>query len=163
MQFKDIALLDFAKPDRLTPLLHTDFDERLGEVSPDGNWLAYESYESGNQYEIVLRSFPNVNDRREMISVNGGRFPRWSPRGDELYYLTPKGEMMAVSIKLTPTLAIGATNKLFDWEKPSEARSGRWYDVAPDGRFLARKYTTPNPSGPTNVSLILNWLGSVRP
>ena len=162
-QFKDLALLDFAKPDRLTPLLHSDFDERLGEISPDGHWIAYESNESGNQYQIVLRSFPNVNDRREMISVNGGRFPKWAPQGEELYYVTPDGAMMAVSITLAPSLAIGATNKLFDWQKPPASRSGRMYDVAPDGRFLVVKPTAPNPAGPTNVSIIVNWLGSVHP
>jgi hypothetical protein len=52
---------------------------------------------------------------------------------------------------------------LFDVQKPPAARSGRWYDVAPDGRFLITKHVTPNPPGPTNVSLIVNWLGRVRP
>ncbi len=34
------------------------------------------------------------------------------------------------------TIQLGGTTKLFDWRKPTEGRSGRFYDVAPDGRFL---------------------------
>lgn len=162
-KFADLAILDFAKPDRLEPLLHSAFDERLAQISPDGRWMAYESDESGNQFQIVLRSFPNVNERRETISVNGGRYPRWGPDGsDELYYVTPDGAMMAASIKLSPTLALGSTKKLFDWEKPPASRTGWRYDVAPDGRFLVGKATDSNPDGPTTVSVVLNWLASLR-
>lgn len=35
-------------------------------------------------------------------------------------------------------------------------------DVAPDGRFLRSRFTTPNLDGATNVSLILNWLDVLR-
>ena len=162
-KFKDLAVLTFAKPDRLEPLLQSEFDERLGQLSPDGHWIAYESNESGNQFEIVLRSFPDVHARRETISVNGGRFPRWGPAGsDELYYLTPDGGMMAASVKLSPTLALNPPKKLFDWQKVGQGRSGLLYDVAPDGRFLMTRALAPTLESATNVSLILNWLDVLR-
>ena len=162
-RFNDLAVLDLAKPDHLEPLLHSEFDERLGEVSPDGKWIAYESDESGKQFEIILRSFPNVSERREIVSDNGGRFPRWGPNGsNELYYLTPTGAMMAVPITLSPTLALGKAVKLFDWQKPPVGRSGRRYDLAPDGRFLVARNLAPNPDSQTNVSLILNWLATLQ-
>jgi hypothetical protein len=34
--FQDTSLLRFAEPIRLTPVLHSEFDERLALVSPDG-------------------------------------------------------------------------------------------------------------------------------
>ena len=60
---------------------------RLGRLSPDGHWILYESDESGKQFEIFVRPFPNVDATREKVSVNGGRYPRWSPKGSELYYV----------------------------------------------------------------------------
>ena len=161
-RYQDLTVLDFAKPGRLEPLLRSEFDERLGEVSPDGKWIAYESDESGKQFEIILRSFPNVNERREIVSVNGGRFPRWGPKGgSELYYVAPNGAMMAVPITLSPRLALGRPMKLFDSQRPGP-RSGHPYDVAPDGRFLVVRSLAPSPDGQTNVSLILNWAAMLQ-
>jgi hypothetical protein len=70
--------------------------------------------------------------------------------------------MMAVPIKLSPTLALGRPAKLFDWQKFSSYRSGPMYDVAPDGRFLMPKNLAQNPDGQTNVSLIVNWLRTLQ-
>ena len=162
-RFKDLAIVNLGEPARLEPLLHSDFDERLGQLSPDGRWLAYESNESGEQFDVVLRSFPDVHDRRETVSVNGGRYPRWGPRGsNELYYVNPEGAMMAATVKLSPTLTLGRPKKLFDWQKPGRNRSGQIYDVAPDGRFLMTRSVAPNTEDKTSVSVILNWLGTVR-
>jgi eukaryotic-like serine/threonine-protein kinase len=162
-RFRDLSLLDFARPNHLEPLLHSGFDERLAEVSPDGRWIAYESNESGNQFEIVVRPFPNVQERREVISVGGGRYPRWGPKdSNELYYLRPDGAMMAAPVRFSPVLQLGAARKLFDWRQPSATVSGRPYDVAPDGRFLVGTPTEPDADGPTQISMILNWLESVR-
>ncbi|MFI5169566.1 MAG: protein kinase [Vicinamibacterales bacterium] len=157
-RFEDIGVLDLANPGRLEPLLHSDFDERLAEVSPDGRWVAYESNESGGEVEIMLRSFPNVGERREKISVNGGRYPEWGPKGsDELYYVNPEGGMMAASVRLSPTLALGPVTKLFDGPKPIVPRSGKPYDVSPlDGRFLVIERTTADTEVPTDVSVVFN-------
>ena len=162
-RFDDLALVNLAKPDHLEPLLNSrSFEERLAQVSPDGRWVAYESNESGDQFEIVLRSFPDVRQRREILSINGGRFPRWGPRGtDELYYLSSDGAMMAVPLKLSPAVAIGTPKKLFDWLKPPPGRSGFMYDVAPDGRFLMRKLQAAGDDPSTSVSVVLNWIGSL--
>ena len=111
----------------------------------------------------MLRSFPDVSQRREILSINGGRYPRWGPKGfDELYYLSADGAIMAVPITLSPALAIGTPKKLFDWQKPARNRSGLLYDVAPDGRFLVQKPQASGPDVPTNVSLIVNWLADLR-
>jgi eukaryotic-like serine/threonine-protein kinase len=162
-RFDDLAILNLAKPDHLEPLLHSGFDERLGQISRDGRWIAYESNESGNQFEIILRSFPDVSARREILSINGGRYPRWGPKGfDELYYLSADGAIMAVPVTLSPALVLGTPKKLFDWQKPTPARSGLRYDVAPDGRFLMPKAQAPSADVPTNISLIVNWLADLR-
>jgi hypothetical protein len=157
--FKNVSMLDLARPDRLEPLLHSEFNEVLGQVSPDGNWIAYESDESGNQVEIFLRPFPNVSGRREKVSIDGGRFPLWGPKGSgELYYVDLTGGMMATSVELSPNLSLGRVTKLFEWEKPPRGVSGMRYDVSPvDGRFLMINPATEGSDGEITISVVLNW------
>lgn len=162
-KFKDVSVLRLGGTNRLEPLLHSEFNEWLTAVSPDGRWIAYESNESGDRMDIFLRPFPNVSDRREKISINGGRSPKWRPKGGgELYYLDLDGHMMAVSIRLAPTLAVGTVTKLFDWLPPPQGVSGPLYDVSPvDGRFLMVK---PISNGATHsdISVVLNWFQELR-
>ena len=157
-RFRDLFLLDFARPAQLQPLLQSPFEERLADISPDGRWIAYESDESGKQFEVIVRSFPNVEDRREVISVGGGRYPRWGPKGsNELYYVHADGAMMAASVRFSPTFELESSRKLFDWRKPGSNVSGRLYDVGPDGRFLVTEAAETISDRQTEVSVILNW------
>jgi serine/threonine protein kinase/Tol biopolymer transport system component len=151
------------------------YDEMQPVLSPNGRWLAYHSTESGST-EVWIRSFPEINDKKQLISSNGGMAPVWSSTGDELYYLTsgtgnrgrplrlPLGAMMAVRIETEPELSIGDAEELFslrDYVFPDAL--GRKYDVTPDGRFLMIK----DPSGgatvaPTQMVLIQNWFQELR-
>ena len=162
--FKDLSILNLARPDRLEPLLHSDFIKLLGVVSPDGNWIAYESNESGDRFEIFLRPFPKVSERREKVSIDGGRFPLWGPKGSgELFYVDLNGGMMAASVKLSPSLTLGRVTKLFDSEKPPRGASGRLYDISPvDGRFLITKPVTAGSGQAINISVVLNWFEELR-
>ncbi len=156
--FTDTSVLDLRAPGRLAPLLNLAAVQVLATVSPDGHWIAYESDEAGAQFEIFVRPFPNVSQRREKISLEGGRFPLWGPAAShELYYVNLKGEMMAASITLSPALALGPVTKLFDFQKPPAGRSGTPYDVSPDGRFLTALVAPADTQAPTQVSVVLNW------
>ncbi|MEO8257581.1 MAG: protein kinase [Acidobacteriota bacterium] len=161
---KDLSILNLARPGRLEPLLHGAFFARLGVVSPDGNWIAYESNESGDRIEIFVRPFPNVSGQREKVSLDGGRFPRWGPKGSgELFYVDLSGGVMAASVKLSPRLSLGRVTKLFDWEKPPSGASGTRYDISPvDGRFLMTKSVKASSNGEINVSVVLNWFEELR-
>ena len=70
------------------------FREDEPHLSPDGNWLAYESNESASISQVYIASFPDMNQRQ--VSKSGGVQPRWRGDGDELYFLSPGGDMMAV-------------------------------------------------------------------
>ena len=82
----DLWALPMTGPDR-TPIAvaTTRFAERMGQISPDGRWVAYETDESGRP-EIVVQGFPEPNGRFP-LSTQGGRSPRWSPRGDEICFV----------------------------------------------------------------------------
>ena len=47
-------------------------------LSPDGQWLSYQSDESG-RFEIYVRPFPDVEAGRSQVSISGGRMPLWGP------------------------------------------------------------------------------------
>src|SRR5262249_50370998 len=76
--------------------LATPYNEFDARPSPDGRRVAYVSDESGRN-EVYVRDFPGGQGRR-LISVRGGTAPRWSPRGDELFFVADDS-LMAVAIK----------------------------------------------------------------
>jgi len=147
--------------------LKTPFREVLGEFSPDGRWVAYQSNESGRD-EVYVRPFvppsPQASaDRSDataggqwQVSTAGGIQPAWRRDGKELYYLNPEGAMMAVPIATGATLSPGAPVVLFPTSivgSGVDTGTGRQYDVAPDGRFLI----TVLDSAAAPITLLMNW------
>jgi Tol biopolymer transport system component len=86
------------------PVLRTPFEERDAQFSPDGNWIAYHSNESG-QYEVYVQPFQRGGERVR-ISTNGGAPARWRSDGRELFYLTLEGQLVAVPIAHRPDLDV---------------------------------------------------------
>jgi Tol biopolymer transport system component len=127
----------------------TRFDQSSPRFSPDGRWIAFESNESGDPEVYVALTEGGGEKRR--ISPAGGRFPRWRRDGRELYYVTPTGSLMAVSVKLGPKWEAGVPALLFRVEPEIQN-----YDVTPDGtRFLVRLPLEKSPESPLRV--IVNW------
>ena len=147
-------------------LLNGVFNERNAELSPDGNWMAYESNESG-QSEIFVRPFPNVDDGRWQISNAGGRYPLWSRSGGELFYIEGTAadqRLMATPVETGPTFDHENPQALFEWANTSSV--GRPYDVSPDGqRFLVVSNRIEDDDGDTSVpkiNVILNWFEELK-
>ena len=79
----DLLLLD-AEGQSLEVIVATEFDEANASLSPDGQWLAYTSNESG-QEQVIVRHFPGPSGRWA-VSPPGGTIPNWSPNGLVVYY-----------------------------------------------------------------------------
>jgi eukaryotic-like serine/threonine-protein kinase len=103
---RDIWVLPLEGNRKPFVFLKTNFDERDGQFSADGRWVAYMSNESG-RYEIYVRPFPGPSspsgaDGRGggqwQVSTAGGMYPRWGPGGKELDYIAPDGTLMAAPI-----------------------------------------------------------------
>jgi len=91
-----------------------EYWEASGYFSPNDQWIAYVSSETG-QAEIFVESLEPGNGRWR-ISANGGFKPKWSPSGDKLYYQTPKGQVLAVDVVENSKggLSFGVTNIIAD-------------------------------------------------
>jgi serine/threonine-protein kinase len=147
------------------PLLATEFAEQNAEISPNGRWLAYESTASG-QFEIYVRPFPNVEDGQWLISRGGGTRPLWAPDGRQLFYLSPGGPLMAVSVQTDTNFVAGTAEVILEGAYyGSTAPSGRTYDISPDGtRFLMIKegVASDDTSVPTELILVQNWFEELK-
>jgi Tol biopolymer transport system component len=121
------------------PVVQTNFEERDGQFSPDGKWIAYQSNESG-RVEIYVQPFPT--GRREPISNGGGAQARWRPDGKELFYIALDGRLMAVPIRLDTAgraFEAGLPVPLFATHMGGaiQGATAQQYAVSPDGqRFL---------------------------
>jgi len=136
----------------VTPLLHTRFDERMGQVSPDGRFLAYVSNENGRD-DVYVVSFPTVSEKWP-ISSAGGTAPRWRRDGKELFFLAADGRLMSVATTLQPAFQAASAKALFDL---SPAQTDGWsYAVSKSGdRFLSMHRVVGGAQ--TSLMVVLNW------
>ncbi|MCH6551833.1 MAG: PD40 domain-containing protein [Planctomycetes bacterium] len=131
---RDLWILDLGSGDPPEPVLTASYNEGWGAVSPDGQWLAYVSDESGED-EIWVRPF-RAAGVAEQISVDGGIEPVWSPDGAELFY-RQGDRFLAVDIETEPRIRSGAPRELFRGRYDLSPTGHQHYDVAPDGQHFA--------------------------
>jgi serine/threonine-protein kinase len=152
-------------PEGQVPLLAEPYREAAAAVSPDGKWLTYESDESG-QFEVYVRSFPDVETSRSTISVAGGQEPVWSTDGSELFFRSLGGETFyAVPINTGAEFDYGTPAVLFRGQYAAAGGFMRRYDVAPDGsRFLvlAAQQVTGSAAGSRHMNIVLNWFEELK-
>jgi len=125
------------------PVVQTEFDERDGQFSPDGKWVAYSSNES-NRFEIYVQPFPGPGTRIQ-VSVNGGAQVRWRADGKELFYIALDGRLVAVPIRIAfdgQAIKAGTAQALFS-TRIGEAVQGIYrpqYMVSADGQRFPHEH-----------------------
>ena len=82
------------------PFLQRKFNDSEGQFSPNGQWIAYASNESGKN-EVYIQTFPK-SGAKWMVSTKGGSLPKWRKDGKELFYLSEDSKLMAVAINYGP-------------------------------------------------------------
>jgi len=135
--------------------------QRNSVFSPDGNWLAYTSTESG-LFEVWVQPFPAVSGVKHRITQTGRSMAMWSPDGDELFYRpSPVGEATLLSIGLP-----NGPGSTFTGEQTLPvgefviAGDSRDYDITPDGeRFLMvlRAQAESGTLYEPRIDFVLNW------
>ena len=127
-----------AKPDgngyESAPFADSEADETGPDFSPDGRFVVFQSDRSGRS-EIYVKPFPDGGWQR-VISADGGRGPRWSADGTEIFYAQDDSTLMSVRVRTEPEFAAGTPRVLFEQEGAFSGRAQK-YDIAPDGkRFI---------------------------
>jgi eukaryotic-like serine/threonine-protein kinase len=146
------------------PYLQTQFDEQEGRFSPDGNWVAYVSNESGRD-EIYVQAFP-PSGAKFQISTGGGSEPQWRIDGTELFYLGADQMLMAVPVKLgrsgSESLHVGVPKPLM--AVPPAGNAGtptRSYAVSNDGQRFLIPNLAGGGTGPP-LTVVLNWQAGIK-
>ena len=140
-------------------VVKTDYSEGLGQFSPDGKWIAYQSDKTG-RLEVYLRPFPGPGVDT-LVSTAGGAQVRWNPNGRELFYVADDDRLMAVPVRASAdnkTLEPGTPSALFATNVGSTAvlKYRQQYLVSPDGQSFVMNSVVGDAS-PSPVSVILNW------
>ncbi len=133
-------------------LVSSESRPRNARFSPDGQWIAYSSTDSGSE-ELYVQPFPK--GRRQPVTRGGGVGAAWRKRGSDLflYYIGGDGRLREMPVTMSATsIGFGPPQTLF------VARVGafnREYEVSEDGeRFLLARPVNP---GGAAITAVLNW------
>jgi hypothetical protein len=88
--------------------------------------------------------------------LGGARLARWSPGGQELFFLSNDGKMMVVPIRTAPSLNVGTPRELFSvtrqWSDFAVSGDGQtFFAIVPE--LLAREQP---------LTAVLNWQSEIR-
>ena len=134
-------------PERLAVL---EADEEAGQISPDGRWLAYTSYDDA-AWAVNVRPVSSIESRWEVAPE--GAEPRWRGDGKELYYLSPELALMAAPIEEATSFRWAQPHLLFKTHAVApNGLAGQAYDVSADGtRFLVKVRATSS-----SITVVVN-------
>jgi hypothetical protein len=139
-------------------------------VSPDGEWAAYRSNETGAA-EIYLRRFPSPGVQTR-VSVSGGSVPYWSPDGNTLYYSRIDGPgrntFFAARLRRGPVPIVDRVDSLFSIAA-AQPFSGSGFHPDGDRWILASTVASSAadsvgraPSEPSRLILVQNFFEELR-
>jgi Tol biopolymer transport system component len=162
MTHVDIGILSMEGDHARRLLLREEYSQGHPNISPDGQYMAYFSGESGRN-EIYVRPFSEVNKGKWQISTGGGESPIWSPDGRELFYRNG-GAVMAVPVDAKTTLNAGKPRMLFQGMYVTGYGESPAWDVSPDGkRFLMIKAPQLSSAGISRkINIVLNWTEELK-
>jgi Tol biopolymer transport system component len=153
----DLLRMDTASK-QLTPLVNTPFNDQTGALSPDGRWLAYQTDETG-RYEIYVRSLADEAGRWR-ISTQGGFAPMWRRDGRELYFATPLGQLMAVSIEPGTTFRAAPPQELLRSDFRQTQLPFREFAPMPDGQSFVIDVLLER--GASLLTVVTNWAAGTK-
>lgn len=136
------------------------------EFSPDGNYIAYSSQQSG-MYQVFVDTFP-IGGGEWQVSLENAAYPRWSKGGRELvYYESGQNAVMSVDVEWKPTFHAGPPHALFSLPasefSPMQTNPAVNYDVSADGeRFVFLQSSAGGAQASATLSVALNLPEQIR-
>jgi Tol biopolymer transport system component len=150
-----------ASPMTLTPIVASPRSEYSPTISPDGRFMAYASNESG-RFEVYVVPFPNPGSVKWQVTTTGGRAPRWSRRGGEIFYIDLSSNLASAAVTTAPAFAVQSRTVLFNAAAYSILSISRHsFDVMPDDQhFLMIRRR----GGSANAQMVVveNWFEELR-
>lgn len=140
------------------PLCASPAPEYGAAFSPDGRWLAYGSYETG-QSEIYVLSFPD-GLHKWRVSNAGGIAPHWARDGREILYRSPVGDIVSVPVAAGADFRPGKPVALFHADVSSYGWGDNRWAVTADGQRFLLNLSIKNPS--PGFMVTKNWAAAVR-
>jgi Tol biopolymer transport system component len=132
--------------------------EQYATFSPDGNWIAYRSNETGRP-EVYVESLDGAGERVQ-ITADGGDQPRWARNGEIFYRRFD--ELWAVTVRTGDRIAFDAPRKLFSFPMaPGINESGSLFDVTADGDRIITSMI-PEALRSRHVEIVTNWTATLK-
>jgi serine/threonine-protein kinase len=140
-------------------------DESAAALSPDGNWLAYVSNETGRD-EIYVRPFPATDSGKWQVSTNGGQAPLWAHSGRELFFVDAERNMVVAPVQGGATIQFGARRVLFNLGEDLYLTGNEHYtpfDLTPDDqRFVMARVVRRAADRERTFVLVENWFEELK-
>ena len=146
--------------------LQNEWDESFGQISPNGQWIAYVSNET-DRSEVYVQPFPSGAAKWRISKTEGNtgtsQQPRWSRDGSELFYVTGAGEMRTMMAAPVRTPANPGSSPVLIPRPLYEVRINSYnprapsffYSVSNDGeRFLINQVEAA--TEPV-INVVVNW------
>ncbi len=165
----DILVLPLEEDREPEVFVNTDATDAWSAFSPDGRWIAYDSYESGSN-EVYVRPYPPGPGKWQLSSSGGGQ-PRWSADGRELFYRTDTGIMVVAVETEGDSFTYSRAEQLFEGSflggpDGMTINSGCCYadyDVTGDGQqFVMFPDAGQSQTGSGHVTLVTNWFEELK-
>ena len=137
------------------PLIATRYNEDQAALSPDGEWLAYVSDQTGRA-EVYVQPYRGGAPMR--VSRDGGQQPIWAKDGSALYFERGRRVVLAAVTVTDAGLRIGQPEAHYEGEiLPFGSQyADRTFDVAPDGRLLAMELGQAEPEA-ERIVVVQQW------
>jgi len=158
--------MDGAAARKPTLAIESRFPLSYAELSPDGQWIAYVSTESGSA-ELYVQHYPGPAGKMR-ISTNGATEPIWIRNGSELLYraFTPTSlQVLSAPIRSLSPLRIDDPHVVFESKIGDFDTTGpvRGWDATADGsRFLMVRPSESSDKPVTTLHVVLNWTEELK-
>jgi Tol biopolymer transport system component len=118
-------------------LVATEAEERNGQLSPNGRWIAFTASQTGRD-EVFVQSASSGGGRWQ-VSPSGGRQPQWSRDGKQLFYISLQKTLMASVVETAGSSFIAGPPRVISptrvggWERTHQ---GNPYAITGDGQRI---------------------------